>query len=104
MLSYIFIELFCIVTLCTVDALKQEKICASCKFFTNKNDILLCGKCLLFPKIEINSKYKPNTNPIQLLVSGIEKPKEIDYYHCSTARGFKDMCGDAGTKYEEREE
>ena len=99
MLSYMFIGLLlCTVSLCTGDAVKQEKICSSCKFFTNKKDILLSGKCLLFPKIEIPNKSEKKHNFLIL-----QKPKEMEYYHCSTARGFKDMCGEEGSKYEENE-
>ena len=55
--------------------------CFSCKHFLRDKD----GKCALFPKIPKET--------VDL------KKKEIDYFYSSTAREFKDMCGEKATKY-----
>ena len=66
------------------------KLCINCKFFTNS---LITdnkhGKCSLFPKMESNIDY---------FVNGIIE-KNVDYYYCSTARSYYDMCGKNGKKY-----
>ena len=49
------------------------------------------GKCTLFPKIP-----KEKT---QDLDESKKKKEEIDYFYSSTAREFKDMCGEKATKY-----
>jgi|LauGreDrversion4_1035100.scaffolds.fasta_scaffold49862_3 hypothetical protein len=57
--------------------------CFSCKHFLRDKD----GKCALFPKIPKET------------VDLSKKKKEIDYFYSSTAREFKDMCGEKATKY-----
>lgn len=66
------------------------KLCVNCKFFTNSfmtNNKY--GKCTLFPKTEKDFYY---------FVNGIET-KHINFYYCSIARKYDDMCGIEGKKY-----
>ena len=70
---------------------KPPKLCINCKFFINS--IIgdnIHGKCYLFPKEE---------NSLNFLVSGI---KNDDYYHCSNARQFDQMCGLEGKRYKKK--
>jgi hypothetical protein len=64
------------------------KLCINCKHF--KKDIFTdntFGKCKLFPKKIDNSNY---------LVDGVRKKTKPDYFYCSTARDFEEMCGKNG--------
>ena len=72
----------------------KPKLCIDCKHFTK--DYLSSnkfGKCALFPT-EDNSKY--------FLVYGI-KEKNKDFYYCSTARNYEDMCGNEGKFFVKKE-
>jgi hypothetical protein len=66
------------------------KFCINCKFFRNSflNDKKF-GKCSLFPKDE--------KRDINYYVTGIEK--DIEFYYCSIARSYDNMCGKEGKKY-----
>jgi len=76
------------------------KICANCKFFI-PIDPLVYSKCLLFPKITRESELMKNKVLIDYLVTGVktEEFKYNDYYYCSTAREFENMCGIKGNKF-----
>lgn len=69
------------------------KLCVNCKFFIN--DIIgdEFGKCSLFPKQE--------SSEFNFLVTGI-KNIDIDYYYCSSARQYEDLCGKEGNKYKNK--
>jgi hypothetical protein len=80
----------------------EYKFCVKCKHFippsddlfaqqTSRNDVAF-GKCALFVKPEKVRTY---------LVSGIDDPiVDMDYMYASTARSFKDMCGEDALKFE----
>ena len=86
-----------------IEALQKSRICVNCRYFINQND-LTYGKCLLFPKKNPpENEYKKQKELIDFLVSGYEKPKkpkERDYYFCSTARDSENMCGKEGKLFE----
>jgi hypothetical protein len=66
------------------------KLCINCKFF--RNNFLTdnkFGRCYLFPTEE--------KRDINYYVTGIEK--NVEFYYCSTARNYDDMCGKEGKKY-----
>ena len=69
----------------------KYKVCLNCKFFRNTfmNDNKY-GKCYLFPI--------PNNTTTNLVV-GFEN---IEYYLCSIARQYNDMCGKEGKMYKKR--
>ena len=83
----------------------QTKTCTNCKFFTITN------KCLLFPKIDETEKSNHKllfnefiANRHQKKMKKIKEIKEkikekIDYFYCSTAREFNDMCGKNATNH-----
>lgn len=60
--------------------------CFSCKHFLRDKDKILDGKCVLFPKPKTKNDFS-------------KKQTEIDFYYSSTAREFKDMCGEKATRY-----
>lgn len=99
MLSFILLAIMFITTKSS-----QTKICLNCRFSTTS------GKCLLFPKIDEDYKYNRKIALNNFLVTGqkndikeINKIKEkIDYFYCSTAREFNDMCGERGTKHKNK--
>lgn len=75
--------------------------CVNCKHFispgqdlfaqSSSNDVAF-GKCALFVKPEKVRNY---------LVSGIDDPIiDNDYMYASTARSFKEMCGEDAVKFE----
>ena len=79
----------------------EYKFCVTCKHFIPpgqdlfaqalNNDIAF-GKCGLFVKPEKVRNY---------LVSGIDDPiVDTEYHYASTARAFKDMCGEDASKFE----
>jgi len=51
------------------------------------------GKCSLFPKEE---------KDIYSLVNGIHQDKNNEYFHCSVARNWEDMCGPEGKMYKKK--
>ena len=80
----------------------EYKFCVKCKhFIPPSNDLFALqasrgdvafGKCSLFEKPEKVRHY---------LVSGIDDPIiDADYMYASTARAFKDMCGEDASKFE----
>jgi hypothetical protein len=78
----------------SVFSLKKEiapKLCINCKYII-KNDIkddnkMIYSKCSFFPRLE---------NSANFLVSGVE---DKDYFFCSTARQYDNMCGKEGKNY-----
>lgn len=71
-------------------------ICCQCKFFLPnlQTHDLSGGKCILFPKTEADREIE-----LPFLVDGKNKEKTTEYYYCSTARSFRDLCGEEGVKY-----
>ena len=73
-------------------SVNAEKFCINCKYF--KQSLLShpdFAKCHIFPK--------KLSNQIDYLVSGSAK---IEYYYCSTAREYKNMCGQDGKYYKKK--
>ena len=73
-------------------------ICAQCKFFIQSDSQmngLSSGKCKMFPKID----KEQAVIDFDYLVTGEKKEKKTEYFYCSTARSFRDMCGEEGVKY-----
>jgi hypothetical protein len=66
------------------------KLCVNCKYFINYLNGNEYGKCSLFPT---------EVSQMNFLVTGI---KNIDYYHCSTARQYDTLCGKEGNKYKNK--
>lgn len=66
--------------------------CTQCKFFKKNfwTDPTF-GKCTLFSKPVEDDNF---------FVTGIQTPKKMDYYYCSTARTLDSMCGNDGTFYQ----
>lgn len=68
--------------------------CSNCKHFIEpKSNILLFGKCNLFPKTK--DIYSTNDKKETIKTKTIE-----DRYYCSTAREFGNMCGVEGKLYD----
>ena len=70
----------------------KPKICINCKYLISDYRKDEFAKCSLFSKKELNNDE---------LVNGISKNINKDYYYCSTARGFDNLCGVKGKFYEE---
>ena len=89
-MKYIFL-IICYIIL-SVFSLKKTrpKLCINCKFFVNNLNDNKYGKCSFFPIEENNTNF---------LVIGFEN---IDYYYCSTARNYDNMCGKEGKKYKNK--
>ena len=69
--------------------------CIDCKFF--KKDIMTYskyGKCLKFPKKEVDEPY--------YWVTGKKESPKVDYSFCVVARDLDFMCGMQGKKFEPR--
>lgn len=64
------------------------KLCINCKHFIPDNKENIFSKCKMFPQIE---------NKLNYLINGIKKD---GYSYCSTARGFSNMCGEDGKRFE----
>jgi len=78
----------------------NPKLCIHCKHFIPDNDIGKFGKCSLFPKKGENAKNN------LFLINGIKDSYstiEENYYFCTTAREFNDMCGEEGKLYKKLE-
>jgi hypothetical protein len=90
----IILLFFCsiILPILSFTELKQikPKLCINCKYFISDNDSGRFSKCSLFP-LEINN--------YNFLVNGIE---ETEYYYCSTARNFDNMCGIEGNMHKRK--
>ena len=72
----------------------KPKLCTECKYFKNQfftNSKF--GKCYLFPIPIDNTDF---------LVNGRNTNKPPDYYHCSIARKYEDMCGKEGKLHEKK--
>jgi hypothetical protein len=68
--------------------------CSNCKHFIEpKSNILLFGKCNLFPKTK--DIYSTNDKKETVKTKTIE-----DMYYCSTARQYEHMCDVEGKFYE----
>lgn len=89
MMKYIIIFLCSIIL--PIFSLKEMKLCINCKYFVSDNDSGKYGKCSLFPHKESKIYY---------LVNGINRERQ--YYHCSLARQFDDMCGEEGKMYKKK--
>ena len=94
-MNYIFLIVFTIM-LSSFSAIEHKpKFCIDCKFY--KNNFFFgsnaYGKCSLFPYDPVDDDY---------LVNGINNNEDKDYYHCSTARKWEDMCGKKGKFYEKK--
>ena len=79
--------------------ISNKNKCVNCEFFLNKKNSPFVlgientpeyGKCSLFKKEK--RKYKKN-------IDENEETNNIDFYHCTTARGLKEMCGEEGRFY-----
>ena len=88
---YLFLLLCMFLSVSSIDQLHlKPKFCVNCKYFIettylNRDN----GKCSLFPN---ESK--------DYLVSGVKKPE--NYYYCSTARSWDNMCGPDAKKYKKK--
>jgi hypothetical protein len=71
----------------------KPKLCVNCKYFITDNHCNIFGKCSLFPKEE---------KDIYSLVNGIHQDKNNEYFHCSVARKWEDMCGPEGKMYKKK--
>ena len=94
MLLYILVSFFV-----TCVSIKPINLCVNCKHFINSNpNNLSYGKCKLFPKVDELAEYKQKQDFINYLVTGnqIVYKETPEHYACSTAREFKDMCGENG--------
>ena len=72
------------------------KFCIDCKFYIKPDFFLISnefGECSLFVKEQSNDHF---------LVNGINNNDDKEYYHCSTARKWEDMCGREGKLYEKK--
>jgi hypothetical protein len=69
----------------------KPKLCINCKHFISNNIDNKYGKCSLFPR-ELIDDY--------LIDGNTENNKE--YYYCSTARSFENMCGKEGKMYKKK--
>jgi hypothetical protein len=87
MYCYLLLSIFLFSVTTTNSYNTKPKLCINCKYFvssiiTNTEEF---GKCSLFPLHNNN-----------FLVTG---QKIEDYYYCSTARTWENMCGTNATKY-----
>jgi hypothetical protein len=73
----------------------KPKICKNCKYFIlPQGDQDKYGLCSMFVKEDRNIDY---------LIDGVYKPKDTsNYYHCSVARSYEDLCGIEGKKYKKK--
>jgi hypothetical protein len=70
----------------------KPNLCKNCKFrLTPFLTDIKYSKCVLFQKGEIGIEY---------FVTG--NKGDIDYFHCSTAREYSDMCGKEGLLYQDK--
>jgi len=111
----IYIVLFTFTTiLCITCSIKpnisHKNKCVSCEFFLSKRNIPFVlgienesenGYCSLFKKEE--RKYKKNIDvEVDLDVDENNETNRANFYHCSTARAIKDMCGEEGRFYRQK--
>ena len=68
-------------------------ICSKCKFFRNDYFRTKYGKCTLFPT---------GDESIHFLITGKKNAGDVDYFYCSTARQYDDLCGPAGRLYQDK--
>ena len=87
---FILMYIFLITSSVTI----KPKFCVNCKYFisTGASDAEneYYAKCSFFPKE--NGGY---------LITG-NKNSSNNFYHCSTARGYSDMCGENATHYKRK--
>jgi hypothetical protein len=94
-MRFVFLTILYIVA--TAITPRNPKLCVDCKFFRKslfRSNTY--GVCTLFPKEDVSAE-----EAIHFLVDGIDKKKNTEYYYCSTARSFDDMCGRNGTMFEQ---
>jgi hypothetical protein len=111
-----------IVCICSLQPYNTQKKCVNCKFFiqkpsspfhfnVEKNGNTDYGKCNLFKKPYKIYKNKNNNsnnsnnsnNTITNYIIGEECMDETDYFYCTTARSFTNMCGPEGQFYKEKD-
>ena len=103
----LFTGILCIYSL---QPYNTQKKCVNCEFFlkkqispfhwdTDSNHRSDYGKCSLFKKD--NKRYNKNTT-VNHYVVGEELPNDGDYFYCTTARSFNDMCGADGRFYRQK--
>lgn len=87
------IHIFTLLTLLFLPSLSikeiNPKLCINCKHFLPNFMNNKYGKCSLF-LTKNNDNYE--------LITG-NSDNKFDYYHCSVARGYEDMCGKEGRLY-----
>ena len=80
-------------TLLSIDSIEKIKqnFCINCKYIILNEISIQYSRCSLFPIIK-------NYNQDFLVTGEIIKPN-IEYYPCSVAREFDDMCGKDGEMF-----
>ena len=93
-----------VVCIYSLQPYNSQKKCANCEFFLKKpitpfhwnvkNEYSTdYGKCSLFKKENKRyNKYNRN-NTVTHHVIGEERMNDTEYFYCTTARSFNDMCG-----------
>ena len=77
---------------------QQPKLCINCKFFIpgeTGNDNL--GKCSITPHY-----LDTPTTKYSLVTGESNQVINTEYYYCSTARTFENMCGPDGKHYKKK--
>lgn len=111
MFVHILISLFAFfLSTATAGVTRPKKSCIDCRHFirtikyAGTDDEEIFAKCSLFPLKNSNQ----NKTPISL-INYDEDPAinanlnlDVDFIYCSTARTFKDMCGDKAIYHEKR--
>lgn len=87
MYLFLLLNLFLFSVSITNSRQLKPKFCINCKYYIpSQQNKANFGKCALFPSQQAD-----------FLVSGTENPE--NYYYCSTARSWQDMCGKNATRY-----
>jgi hypothetical protein len=73
----------------------KPKICINCKYFLTDNKTGKFGRCSLFPIKEKNNNF---------LINGIveDEINPYEYYTCSIARNYDNMCGIEGKMHKRK--
>jgi hypothetical protein len=93
-MQYISLIIFSIILSSFLARQIKPKFCVDCKHF-KKNSLITnkYGQCTLFV-IEKDNDY--------FLVDGNMNDNKLDYYYCSTARKYDNICGKEGKFYEKK--
>jgi hypothetical protein len=75
------------------------KFCVDCQHFIPYWSGAGYAKCSAFPR----TNYATKAAETNYLVSGVYPKVNIEYFHCSTAREFEDMCGKQGKSFTPKE-